>query len=85
VIVRYVQTCNEKLPPSKGTKDLVFEFAVDHYIWTFFKLMITFILMIVIFSMRANPKLEAHKKPFWCLIITLLATFVSDILTIVIQ
>ena len=64
---------------------MVFEFAVDHYIWLFFKLMITFILMIVTFTMRSNPKLDAHKKLFWCLIITLLATFVCDILTIVIQ
>jgi hypothetical protein len=41
--------------------------------------------MIVIFSMRANPKLNAHKKPFWCLIITLFVTIICDILAIVIQ
>jgi hypothetical protein len=61
-----------------------FEFAADHYIWTILKLMLTFILMIVIFTMRANPKLNQNKKPFWCLIITLFATFICDILAIVI-
>lgn len=35
--------------------------------------------------MRANPKLNAHKKPFWCLLITLIVTIICDILAIVIQ
>jgi hypothetical protein len=61
---------------------MIFDFAADHFIWIFFKLILTLILMITIFRLRANPKLDAHKKPFWCLIITLLATFICDILTI---
>ena len=63
---------------------MAFEFAADHYVVTIVKLVITFILMIMIFSMRANPKLNSDKKPFWCLIITLFVTFICDIVAIVI-